>query len=70
MQRPQCLLDDAVVRPGAGPGGVLRRGKAEEQEAADAQLREPLGLDDQLVDRVAHVRREGRDRFAHAQARA
>ena len=43
-------LDDAVCAGGAGAGGVFRFGKAEENDAGDAELFDFAAFFDELVD--------------------
>src|SRR6059058_4723678 len=60
-QGPEGLLNDPVVAQGAGPGGVLGRRDAEQDERPDAQLAGGPDLVDEPVDAELVVARHGRD---------
>ena len=69
-QRPQRLLHDAFVVQGAGAGGVLVRGDAEQDEGADAEVDGGADLLHQPIDAELVVARHRGDFFLDAAARA
>ena len=66
----QALLDDAVGCVGAGGKVVLFRGKAEEEQAAEAKRGAGFGLLQRLVDGEVEDAGHGGDLFAHTLAGA
>ncbi len=66
LERAEGALHDAVVDPGAGALLVFRCGKAEEQKAAESELRAGLGFLDGFVDGEIEDARHGGDFAADA----
>ena len=62
LERAQALLHDAVVVPGAGALLVFGFRQAEEQQAADAELRGLFGFADGFVDGEIEDAGHGADR--------
>ena len=70
LERAQRLLHDAVFVPGAGGLFVFAFRQAEEQQAADAQLRGFFGLAHRLIHGEIEDAGHGADGVAHALAGA